>query len=61
MGAKRISLNKVLSIIEGRRKVCEDAAARYAAAGEAHMAASERCAQSELAHIITLLLKDKTK
>ena len=62
MSGQRISISKVAKIIEGRRAVCLDAAARHDAEKQPHLAASERCAAMEIAHVLSKILpRDKAK
>ncbi len=59
MSGKRISISKVTRIIEERRLVCLEAAEKHAADGYANMAASERCAATELRYVLNLLFPTK--
>ena len=66
MTSERISTARVRRIIEGRIAACGSAIERYvvsldtatdadAQAHYRHMAATERCARSELQHVLTLI------
>lgn len=55
MSDRRISVKRVVSIIQTRLFACEEARARHRAEGDHHLAASENCAALELRHIINLI------